>query len=98
MVLHAFNASQIKGRMDGWLAEFHGYSTCIDSWSNLGLNSHRLFLNGYSTIVHNVFPMVTIPQWIPARIIHYENKYPTDLETYFQNGNRFHLIWILKGN
>ena len=38
--------------------------------------------------------MVTNPEWIPVGSIHNGNKYPTDLETYFQNGNRFHLIWI----
>ena len=54
---------------------------------------------------NNVF---TNPEWIPARSIHNSNKYPTeletisifwkpflfDLETYFQNGNHFHLILI----
>ena len=39
---------------------------------------------------HTVFPMVTNPEWIPARSIHNGNKYPIDLETNFQNGNRFH--------
>ena len=39
--------------------------------------------------------MVTNPEWIPARSIHNGNKYPTDLETYYQNGNAFQLIWIL---
>ena len=43
---------------------------------------------------HSVFPMVTNPEWIPTRSIHNGNKYPFDLETYFQNGNCFHLIWI----
>ena len=43
---------------------------------------------------HNVFTMFTNPEWILARSIHNGNKHPTDLETYFQNGNRFYLIWI----
>ena len=46
------------------------------------------------TTHHNVFLMVTDPEWIPARRIHNGNKYPIDLEIYFQNGNRFHMIWI----
>ena len=45
-------------------------------------------------LVHNVFPLVTNPEWIPATSIHNGNKYPTDLEKYFQNGNRFRFIWI----
>ena len=45
-------------------------------------------------IIHNVFPMVTNPEWIPARSIHNGNKYLIDLETYFQNGNGFYFIWI----
>ena len=32
--------------------------------------------------------------YAPEQNSHDGNKYPTDLETYFQNGNHFHLIWI----
>ena len=53
----------------------------------------RLLLN-LGEVTHNVFSIVTNLEWIPARSIHNGNKNPTDLATYFQNGNHFHLIWI----
>ena len=40
-------------------------------------------------IIHNVFLIVTNPEWIPASSIHNGNKYPIDLETYFRKGKQF---------
>ena len=58
----------------------------------------RISMDEAAWMAHNVFPMVTNPEWIPARSIHNGNKYPIDLKTCFQNGNHFYLIWILQGN
>ena len=50
----------------------------------LFLGKTPLVLSFYQSLVHNVFLMVTNTEWIPERSIHNGNKYPTDLETYFQ--------------